>query len=162
MAISLSQNNVVMKKKQKKQGIEMLSTTKRFLPVTIPEMLHKTSNDGSKLSLSALVQMKPFFILYPTEKKKIICICIVCFFVREIFSGYRKCFLLNFSIHDGFVQMHMGTNRVLLQEFFFTEIHFMQGRIAITRNGVTRKKNSKRINHTGDLFRKNLQLRDVY
>ena len=140
----------------------MVSTTKRFLPVTIPEMLHKTSNDGSKLSLSALVQMKPFFILYPTEKKKIICICIVCFFVREIFSGYRKCFLLNFSIHDGFVQMHMGTNRVLLQEFFFTEIHFMQGRIAITRNGVTRKKNSKRINHTGDLFRKNLQLRDVY
>ena len=96
----------------------MVSTTKRFLPVTIPEMLHKTSNDGSKLSLSAIVQMKPFFILYPTEKKKIICICIVCFFVREIFSGYRKCFLLNFSIHDGFVQMHMGTNRVLLQEFF--------------------------------------------
>ena len=111
-------NNVVMKKKQKKQGIEMVSTTKRFLPVTIPEMLHKTSNDGSKLSLSALVQMKPFFILYPTEKKKIICICMLCFFVREIFSGYRKCFLFNFSIHEGFVQMYMGTNRVLLQEFF--------------------------------------------
>ena len=27
-------DNVVMKKKQKKQGIEMVSTTKRFLPVT--------------------------------------------------------------------------------------------------------------------------------
>ena len=140
----------------------MVSTTKRFLPVTIPEMLHKTSNDGSKLSLSAIVQMKPFFILYPTEKKKIICICIVCFFVREIFSGYRKCFLLNFSIHDGFVQMHMGTNRVLLQEFFLLRFTSCKAEQPLRGMELQEKKNSKRINHTGDLFRKNLQLRDVY
>ena len=34
----------------------------------------------------------------------------------------------------------------------------MQGRIAITRNGVTRKRSTKRIKETGNLFRKNLEL----
>ena len=32
---------------------------------------------------------------------------------------------------------------------------------ATTRHGVTRKKSIKRLNHIGNLFRKNLQLKDV-
>ena len=37
----------------------------------------------------------------------------------------------------------------------------MQGRTATTRHRVTRKRSTKRLEHTGSLFRKNLQLEDV-
>ena len=33
---------------------------------------------------------------------------------------------------------------------------------ATTRDGVTRARNTKRLRQTGNLFRKNLQLKDVY
>ena len=46
--------------------------------------------------------------------------------------------------------------------FFSIGIHsMMQGWTATTRHGVTRKRSTKRLKHTGNLFRKNLQLKDV-
>ena len=45
--------------------------------------------------------------------------------------------------------------------FFLTGIHSMQGWTATTRHGVTRKRNTKRLRRTGNLFRKNLPLKDV-
>ena len=46
--------------------------------------------------------------------------------------------------------------------YFLSGIHFMQSSIVTTRDGVTRKKSTKRLKRTGNLFRKNLQLNDVY
>ena len=40
--------------------------------------------------------------------------------------------------------------------FFLIEIHSMQGWTATTRHGVARKRNTKRLRHAGNLFRKNL------
>ena len=37
----------------------------------------------------------------------------------------------------------------------------MQGGTATTRHGVTKKRSTKALEHTGNLFRKNLQLKDV-
>ena len=45
--------------------------------------------------------------------------------------------------------------------FFLIGIHSMQGYTATTRHGVTRKGSTKRLKHTGNLFRKNLQLKDI-
>ena len=44
---------------------------------------------------------------------------------------------------------------------FLIGIHTMQGWIASMRHGVKRKRSTKRLEHTGYLFRKNLQLKDV-
>ena len=44
---------------------------------------------------------------------------------------------------------------------FLIEIHSMQGWTLTTRHGVTRKRSTKILQHTGNLFRKNLQLKDV-
>ena len=38
--------------------------------------------------------------------------------------------------------------------FFLIRIHSLQGLIATTRHEVTRKKSTKRLKHTGNLFRK--------
>ena len=46
-------------------------------------------------------------------------------------------------------------------KFFLTGIHSMQGWTATTRHGFTRKEAQKRIQDTENLFRKNLQLKDV-
>ena len=43
--------------------------------------------------------------------------------------------------------------------FFLIGINSIQGRTASTRHGVTRKRNIKRLQHTENLFRKNLQLK---
>ena len=40
-------------------------------------------------------------------------------------------------------------------------IHSMQGRTATTRHGVTRKRGTKRLKHTGKVLRNNLHLKDV-
>ena len=45
--------------------------------------------------------------------------------------------------------------------FFLIGIHSMQGWTATTRHGVTRKEAQKRLQDTENLFRKNLQLKDV-
>ena len=45
--------------------------------------------------------------------------------------------------------------------FFLIGIHPMQGSTTTTRHGVTRKKAQKRLQDTKNLFRKNLQLKDV-
>ena len=37
----------------------------------------------------------------------------------------------------------------------------MQGRTATMRHEVTRKRSTKRLQHIGNLFRKNLQFKDV-
>ena len=37
----------------------------------------------------------------------------------------------------------------------------MLGGTATTRDGVTRKRSTKRLKHVGNLFRKNLHLKDV-
>ena len=48
--------------------------------------------------------------------------------------------------------------------FFFKKkigIHSMQGCRATTRHGVKRKRNAKNLRDTGNLFRKNLEFKDV-
>ena len=45
--------------------------------------------------------------------------------------------------------------------FFFIGIHSMQGWTATRRHGVTRKRITKRLKLTENLFRKNLQVKDV-
>ena len=45
--------------------------------------------------------------------------------------------------------------------FFKIGIHSMQGWTDTTRHGVTRKWSIKRLKHTANLFRKNLQLKDA-
>ena len=42
--------------------------------------------------------------------------------------------------------------------FFLIGIHSMQGWTATTRHGITRKRSTQRSKHTGNIFRKNLQL----
>ena len=42
--------------------------------------------------------------------------------------------------------------------FFLIGIHSMQSWTATIRHGVTRKKHTKRLKNTGNIFRRNLQL----
>ena len=49
-------------------------------------------------------------------------------------------------------------DQVQTKFIFLIGIHFMQDSTATTRHGVTRKRNTKRLKHTGNLVRKNLQL----
>ena len=53
------------------------------------------------------------------------------------------------------------TPKLVKKIFFFIGIHSMQGGADTTRHGVTTKRSTKRLKHTGNLFRKNLQLKDV-
>ena len=62
---------------------------------------------------------------------------------------------------------YLQTVNYLLKEkvffllFILIGIHSKQGWTATTRHGVTRKRNTERLRHTGNLFRKNLQLKDL-
>ena len=63
------------------------------------------------------------------------------FKTRESQSGYNEMKILLFFLF-----------------FCLIAIHSMQGRTDTTRHGITRKRNTKRLKHTGNLFRRNLQL----
>ena len=60
-----------------------------------------------------------------------------------------------FLTNKGFI----GNNDITF--FFLIGIHSMQGCTATTRHRVKRKGGTKRLKHTGNLFRKNLQLKDI-
>ena len=51
--------------------------------------------------------------------------------------------------------------RVWKNLFFLIGIHSMQSLTATARHRVTRKRNTQRLKHIGNLFRKNLQLKGV-
>ena len=55
------------------------------------------------------------------------------------------------------------TLQVIITMAFLIGIHFMQGWTVTgtMRHGVTRKRSTKRVKHTGNLFRKNLLLKGV-
>ena len=55
----------------------------------------------------------------------------------------------------------MFENTYFVEHLFLVRIHSIQGLTATTRHGVTNKRNTKRLRQTGNLFRKNLQLKDV-
>ena len=55
----------------------------------------------------------------------------------------------------------LNLSHPMLIFLFLIMIHSMQGWTATTRQGVTRKRSIKRLQHIGNLFRKNLQLKDV-
>ena len=46
--------------------------------------------------------------------------------------------------------------------FFLIGIHSMQGLAPTARHGVTRKRSTKKLNHIGNLFRKNPQSKGVW
>ena len=52
---------------------------------------------------------------------------------------------------------HLCKYDLTLYLFFLIGIHSMQGWTATTRHGVTEKKSRKRLEHTGNLFKNNLQ-----
>ena len=54
----------------------------------------------------------------------------------------------------------MKANFITFQAIFILGLHIMQGSTATTRDEVT-KKRTKRLKHAGNLFRKNLQLKDI-
>ena len=55
----------------------------------------------------------------------------------------------------------LPTKNLFLENYFSIVIHSVKSWTVTTRHGVTRKKSTKRLNHTGNLFRKNLQLKGV-
>ena len=73
----------------------------------------------------------------------------------------------NFTVHyahDCFYCNYAGESLSFFFVLFFVfliVIHSMQGWTASTRHWVTRKRSTKRLQHIGNLFRKNLQLKDI-
>ena len=55
----------------------------------------------------------------------------------------------------------LSTKNLFLENYFSIVIHSVKSWTVTTRHGVTRKKSTKRLNHTGNLFKKNLQLKGV-
>ena len=47
---------------------------------------------------------------------------------------------------------------VLMKHIFLIGIHSMQSSTATTRHGVTRNRSTKRLEHTENIFRKNMQV----
>ena len=72
--------------------------------------------------------------------------------------GYRSQ-VIHCSHSEEFTKFH--TSKIKFDLFFLIGIHSIQGWTAITRHWVPRKSSTKRLKHTGNLFRKNLLLKDV-
>ena len=68
---------------------------------------------------------------------------------KQIKQYHKNCKIFRFSIWKLFSPTF---------SFFLIGIHSMQDWTTTTRHGVTRKRITKRLKHTENLFRKNLQL----
>ena len=79
-----------------------------------------------------------------------------------------KLFLLTYCpkypprLHDSFKSNVSRNCQVILFLFFLIGIHSMQVSTATMTHGVTTKEAQKKLQNTENLFRKNLQLKDVF
>ena len=82
---------------------------------------------------------------------------------REISKNYSNYLFNRATASASNVLLSAGAIIFVLysKDFFLIGIHSMQGWAATTKHEVTRKRNTKRLRHTGNLFRKNIQLKDV-
>ena len=65
------------------------------------------------------------------------------------------------NVYANFRRLDVPKDNVNSFFFFLIGIQFMQGWTATTSHGVTRKDAQKRLHDTENLFRKNLQLKDI-
>ena len=65
------------------------------------------------------------------------------------------------DISPSFIRLNWKPRFTFCWNFFFIGIYSIQDWKATTRHRVTRKRNTKGSRHTGNLFRKNLQSKDV-
>ena len=118
--------------------------------------------------LSAFVDFEDIFVRYSSKQSKSEWSLMVTEMVSTtVFSPKKKsfsrnkslnkfgrCLYKNYALHTSQIRYRF----LFMLYFFLIGIHSMQGWTATTRHGVKRKRSTKRLKHTGNLFRRNLQL----
>ena len=109
------------------------------------------------LTCHSIFSFSSFSMFLQSRISKSVVICFfcyfLCYFLLSIFS-----ILLFFST---LLSIPCSVFSLCLFFFFLIGIHSMQGWTTTTRHGVTKKRSTKRLKYTGNLFRKNLQLKEV-
>ena len=60
---------------------------RRILTCTIHEMQQKLKDEGCEVSFGKIIDLKPFFIAYPTDKELALCLCKLCLNTRLLFDS---------------------------------------------------------------------------
>ena len=134
--------NMGISQKQKSRYIE--NQTLFFLQIR--KLINNTSRAHHSLTL------KNFWLSHMELSYKVSYSVILCYYYFKTKTTLRVPCEKSKMVSFDFSKM---------KNFFLNGIHSMQGWTATTRHGVTRKETRKRLQDRDNLFRKNLQLKDV-
>ena len=66
---------------------EYFQSNRRILTCTVMEIRHKLQSEGLSISMGKLIELKPFFIAYPTDKELALCLCKICLNCRLLLDA---------------------------------------------------------------------------
>lgn len=76
---------------EKKRGTVRLKSTRRIMTCTLEKIKEVIEeSNGLKISIGTIWNYKPFYIVYPTEKERLLCLCKTCLNKRLLFNSLRK------------------------------------------------------------------------
>ena len=72
-------NEEVIKEETNKRGVKLFTATRKVMTCTIRKLQVKFFEKyNMNISIGTIFNLKPFFISFPTEKEKILCMCKLC------------------------------------------------------------------------------------
>lgn len=80
-------SDLTLEEETNKRGVKLVAVIKRVLTVTLRLQKKLFEKLGQTLSIGTICQNKPFFITYASEKEKVLCMCILCLNIREMFDS---------------------------------------------------------------------------
>ena len=72
---------------KKKRGKTYYTATRRIATCTIRKLKMKLADTGVVASEETIQNLKPFYVVYATEREKVLCMCKFCFNTRSLFDA---------------------------------------------------------------------------
>ena len=81
-----TRNEIALVEK-KKSGKTYYTATRRIATCTIRKLKMKLADTGVVASEGTIQNLKPFYVVYATEREKVLCMCKLCFNTRSLFDA---------------------------------------------------------------------------
>ena len=67
-----------------------MTSNRMIITCTVRKLMTKLEDKGFKTSLRYVLNLKPFFVTYPSDKEISLCLCKLCLNVKFLFEGLKS------------------------------------------------------------------------
>ena len=87
---TINNHDIVINEVKNKRGRTNMTSNRMIITCTVRKLMTKLEDKGFKTSLGYVLNLKPFFVTYPSDKEISLCLCKLCLNVKFLFEGLKS------------------------------------------------------------------------